>query len=276
MSSGHGGLIITPPVGWFTEGVGCIIQVMPAGTHHIATSGWSYTHWAKGRFYPKGLKPGEWLAFFAQHFSTVEVNASFYRLPNPEMIARWSRVTGSRFRFSVKLWRRITHEKRLANCKQELRDFLEVVGPLGSKRGPLLVQLPPSLKKDVGRLDAFLDDLKSAAGRARWKIAVEFRNPDWLCKEVSDLLDRHRAALCLADLPRCRITEPNDASFVYVRRHGPGGGYRGRYSPRHIAADADHIRDWLRAGKSVFVYYNNDIDGHAVDNAQQLIEAVAT
>ena len=247
---------------------------MAGGKCHIGTSGWSYAHWAKGRFYPKGLKQGEWLGFFAERFGTVELNSSFYRVPKPEFIARWRTVTGGRFRFAVKLWRRITHDKRLVACGSELKDFLAVVNELGPKRGPLLVQLPPSLRKDVGRLDEFLATLKKAAGPVRWKVAVEFRNRDWLCDEVRELLTRHRAALCLADLPRCPITEPNDAPFVYVRRHGPGGGYRGCYAPEHIAADAERIRGWLRSGKDVFVYYNNDIGGHAVDNARQLIETV--
>jgi uncharacterized protein YecE (DUF72 family) len=247
---------------------------MVDGKCHIGTSGWSYAHWAKGRFYPTGLKQGEWLRFFSERFGTVEINSSFYRLPKPEFIARWRTVTGGRFRFAVKLWRRITHEKRLVGCGADLSSFMEVAGELGPKRGPLLVQLPPSLRKDVHRLDEFLATLKKAAGRVRWKVAVEFRNPDWLCAEVCELLTRHKAALCLADLPRCPITEPNDAPFVYVRRHGPGGGYRGCYAPEHIAADAERIRAWLGDGKDVFVYYNNDMGGHAVDNARQLIEAV--
>lgn len=247
---------------------------MPGGKCHIGTSGWSYAHWSKGRFYPKGLKQGEWLKFFSQHFRTVEINASFYRIPTKQMVTRWRAVTGSRFRFAVKLWRRITHERRLAGCDRELRDFFEAVTPLGPKRGPLLVQLPPSLRKDVTRLDAFLTQLKKAAGRSRWKIAVEFRHTDWLCDEVYELLDWHRAALCLADMEQCPITEPNDASFVYMRRHGPGGQYRGCYTPRHITDDADNVRKWLNTGKDVFVYYNNDIDGHAVHNARQLIAAL--
>ncbi|MBN2562840.1 MAG: DUF72 domain-containing protein [Phycisphaerae bacterium] len=247
---------------------------MPPAKCHIGTSGWSYAHWAKGRFYPKGLKQTEWLAFFARQFDTVEVNMSFYRLPKPEMVARWGRMTGSRFRFAIKLWRRITHEKRLADCGAELGDFFAVLNLLGSKRGPLLVQLPPSMRKDVGRLDTFLTEQRKAAGRSRWKVAVEFRNTDWLCEEVCTVLDRHGAGLCLADLPQCPITRPNDAAFVYMRRHGPGGSYRGCYTPRHVAADAGQIRGWLESDKEVFVYYNNDINGHAVDNARQLLKAI--
>ena len=276
---------------------------MSGGKCYIGTSGWSYAHWAKGRFYPKGLKQGEWLGFFSGQFSTVELNSSFYRLPRPEFVARWRTVTGGRFRFAVKLWRRITHVKRLVDCGSELSDFLAVGNEFGPKRGPLLVQLPPSLRKDVARLDEFLTVLKKAAGRTRrkvtaagaripsrtqtataripsrtqrWRVAVEFRNPDWLCDEVYDLLSRHKATLCLADLPRCPITEPNEAPFVYVRRHGPGGGYRGCYTSKHVAADASRVRAWLADDKDVYVYYNNDIGGHAVDNARQLMEAVGS
>ena len=247
---------------------------MPAGKCYIGTSGWSYTHWAKGRFYPKGSKPGEYLKFFAGHFNTVELNASFYRLPKPEVVSRWRQVTSPRFRFAVKLWRRITHVKRLVDSQRELGDFFDAVGQLGPKRGPLLVQLPPSMKKETERLDAFLAELESVSGRARWKVVVEFRNTAWLCDEMYDLLTRYGAALCLADMARCPITEPNDASFVYVRRHGPGGRYRGCYSSSQITADAQRVHEWLRGGKDVFVYYNNDVDGHAVDNACQLIDAV--
>lgn len=247
---------------------------MGARKCYIGTSGWSYAHWAKGRFYPKGLKQGDWLGFLAERFDTVEINASFYRVPKPEFVTRWRTVTGGRFRFAVKLWRRITHEKRLRDCGSELSTFFAAMDGLGPKRGPLLVQLPPSLRKDAGLLDDFLAALKAAAGRTRWKPAVEFRNRDWLCDEVYELLSRREAAICLADMPRCPITEPNDASFVYVRRHGPGGRYRDCYASRHITADAARVRGWLADGRDVFVYYNNDIDGHAVDNARQLREAV--
>ena len=195
---------------------------MQGGKCYIGTSGWSYAHWAKGRFYPKGLKQGEWLRFFAQHFGTVEINSSFYRMPKRATIARWRQVTGSRFRFATKLWRRVTHEKRLVNCGQELRDFIEVVGRLRPKRGPLLVQLPPSMRKDVARLDAFLAELKKITGRSRWKVAVEFRNTDWLCKQVYELLDRRGAALCLADMERCPITEPMRSPLFTCAGTAPG------------------------------------------------------
>jgi len=245
-----------------------------AGHVHIGTSGWSYAHWAGGRFYPKGLKPGEWLAFFSRRFHTVEVNSSFYRLPRKEVVERWRDVTDGRFRFAVKLWRMITHRKKLADCSDLLETFMDVVDAFGRKRGPLLVQLPPSMGKDVDRLVSFLRELRALTRAKRWRIAVEFRNPSWLCTEVYRALDHLGVAVCLADMERCPITEPNEVGFVYVRRHGPGGRYRGCYSSEHIAADAKRIRGWLRDGRDVYVYYNNDVGGHAVDNAGQLIEAL--
>jgi uncharacterized protein YecE (DUF72 family) len=190
------------------------------------------------------------------------------------LIARWAAATERRFLFALKLWRRITHEKRLTDCSGELREFLAITAGLGGKHGPLLVQLPPSLRRDLDRLEAFLEDLERARGKAKWKAAFEFRNADWICSEVNALLDRRGAALCLADYRRCPVARPNQADFVYIRRHGPSGDYRGCYSESALAADAQAIRAWLGEGREVYVYFNNDIGGHAVDNARRLAELV--
>ncbi|MEW6744794.1 MAG: DUF72 domain-containing protein [Planctomycetota bacterium] len=248
---------------------------MKRGRLSIGTSGWSYSHWANGIFYPRGLKQGEWLSFFSRHFDTVEVNSSFYRLPKPEIILHWAQVTGARFRFAVKLWRRITHDKQLAGCAAELQDFFAVVNGLGAKRAPLLVQLPPSMHRDTDRLAQFLTEVRQAARPRRWRVAVEFRNPDWLGNDVFHVLSQHAAALVLADMPRCPVTEPNDAPFIYMRRHGPGGRYRGCYTKEHLTADATCIRQWLEEGRDVYVYFNNDIEGHALSNARLLRDIVS-
>lgn len=247
---------------------------MARGKCYIGTSGWSYAHWANDRFYPRGLRQSDWLHFYGQYFPTVEVNMSFYRLPKADMLARWRQVTDAPFVFAIKLWRRITHEKRLKDSSSELAQVFEVMTALKTKRGPLLVQLPPSLPCDVQLLDRFLADVKRAAGKFRCRVAVEFRNTSWLCEPVSSTLDKYNAALCLADLPQCPITQPNNARFIYVRRHGPGGRYRGCYAQEHIEADAARIREWLAQGRDVYAYFNNDIEGYAVDNARQLADAV--
>lgn len=249
---------------------------MAQGKSYIGTSGWSYAHWGKGRFYPKKLKQADWLSFFARRLDTVEVNASFYHLPKTETVQRWHDITGPDFKFAVKLWRQITHIKRLADCSEGFEVFFSRIRPLASKQGPILMQLPPSLKCDVHLLETALGQIKAATtSRHSWGVAVEFRNPEWLTDPVYRVLERHQAALCLADMPRCPVTEPVEGPFVYVRRHGPGGKYRGCYAEKHIAADADRIRQWLTQRRDVYVYYNNDIDGHAVDNARRLAQLLA-
>jgi uncharacterized protein YecE (DUF72 family) len=168
----------------------------------------------------------------------------------------------------------ITHQKKLADFHDLLEKFMGIANSFGRKRGSLLVQLPPSLNKDTDRLSSFLKDFRKVTRSKRWRVVVEFRDRSWLCPEVYGVLDRAGAGVCLADMDRCPITEPNEAKFVYVRRHGPGGRYRGRYGDKHIAADAERIRGWLKGGRDVYVYYNNDVDGHAVDNAGQLKQMV--
>jgi len=241
-------------------------------TAYIGTSGWSYKDWGNGRFYPKGLRSTKWLEFYGERFGTVELNMSFYRLPKPDVVKRWHGMVDPEFRFAIKLSRIVTHRKRLKDCEEALDAFFGAVSAFGDKRGPLLVQLPPSLKRDEQLLAGFLDDLERVSGRTRWRVVVEFRDKGWLCDDVHKVLDAHGAALCLADLGPCPITEPNDVDFVYVRRHGPSERrYHGCYTERQVASDAAHVRAWLKEGRDVYVYYNNDFEGYAVDNAQGLI-----
>jgi uncharacterized protein YecE (DUF72 family) len=241
---------------------------------HVGTSGWSYRHWAKGRFYPRGLKQGQWLEFYSQHFDTTEVNSSFYRPPRENLIERWREITADHFRFAIKLWRQITHQKKLVNCREDLKEFFKVTEDLGSKHGPLLIQLPPSLHFDLQVLENFLKDLRKTAPDNIQRWTVEFRHKSWLCEEAYELLDQYNTAVCLADMPRCPITEPNETNLVYIRRHGPGGSYRERYSQEQIQVDADSIASWLQQDRQVYVYFNNDINGYAIENARELIEAV--
>ena len=241
------------------------------GKIRIGTSGWSYKHWMNGVFYPPKLASRCWLKYFTEHFDTVELNASFYRLPTNETVRNWTREVPKGFTFAVKMWKHITHTKKLNNCRDKLDIFFDVVNDFGAAHGPLLVQLPPMLKKNPERLDAFLTDLNEVK-RRRWPIAVEFRNASWLDNDVMDVLNRHRAALVLQDMPYCLTTEPNDAPFVYVRRHGHSGSYNGSYSEEQIAADAELCRQWSREGRDVYVYYNNDIGGHAIYNGRVLRE----
>lgn len=241
---------------------------------YIGTSGWNYQHW-KGSFYPNDVHSSQWLHYLAERFNSVEINTSFYRIPAAQSVAEWQKQVPNGFRFAVKLWRGITHFKKLNDCGDYTKRFLEAFAPLDtSHRGPLLVQLPPQQGKDVDKLRRFLNDFKTIASPDRWKVTVEFRHDDWLSPDVRDVLDREHVALCLHDIHPGGTDTPNDVSFVYVRRHGREA-YRGKYGPRQIETDARHIRSWLAEGRTVFEFFNNDVEGHAVVNARQLQQAIA-
>ncbi len=249
---------------------------MKGARAYIGTSGWNYRDW-RTRFYPEGLRQADWLRHYAEHFQSVEVNNSFYRVPDRALVALWGRQAPGAFRFAVKMWRGVTHFKKLKNCREHLETFFHAVEVLpGSRRGPVLVQLPSNQGKDVLKLDAFLEEFKAVTHPARWKVAVEFRNADWLCPETYHVLDRRRAALCLHDMPPAAVTEPNNASFVYIRRHGPAGDYRHSYSDRALREDARRIGRWLDEGRMVFAYFNNDAEACAVRNARKLEEQLGS
>lgn len=246
-----------------------------AGTAYIGTSGWNYKHWRQ-IFYPEGLKAALWLNYFAERFDTVEINTSFYRIPRAATVAAWPAQTPPGFTFAAKLWRGITHYKKLLGCRPHLESFFAALGELPrDRRAPLLIQLPPGQGLALDKLKAFWDDLE-AAGAAGWRVAVEFRHPSWLIEDVYRWLAGRDAAVCVHDMwGRGETERPNDASFVYVRRHGSGQGrYSGDYSQAQIDEDAARIRHWLSVGRDVYAYYNNDIGGHALTNARQLRETV--
>lgn len=238
---------------------------------YIGTSGWNYKHW-RNLIYPPKFAQRKWLGFIAEQFDTVEVNTSFYRIPTSDTVAAWQQATPDHFKFALKLWRGITHYRKLINAAEFTRRFLDVADVLDRpRRGPLLIQLPPNQSKDLAKLDTYLAELKGLF-TTRWEVALEFRHDSWLDAEVYRVLDKHRAALCIQDMVgRAATDTPNDAPFVYVRRHGTAEGpYAGSYSEHQLEHDAQNIRKWLKERKSVYVYYNNDIGGHAFWNAQQL------
>ena len=238
---------------------------------YIGCSGWNYKHW-RNLIYPPKFAQNRWLGFMADHFDTVEVNTSFYRIPKRETLISWQEATPERFKFALKLWRGITHYRKLTNSGEFTHRFLEVANALEpARRAPLLIQLPPNQGKDIEKLRAYLAELQSLFTDP-WLVAVEFRNDTWLTPEVYRMLDKHRTALCIHDMPgKAATDQPNDVSFVYIRRHGTAQGlYAGSYSPEQLESDANRIREWAKDGKSVYIYFNNDIGGHAFWNAESL------
>jgi len=227
----------------------------------VGTSGYSYNHW-KEIFYPAGTPQSRWLEFFAQEFHTVEINNSFYRLPERGTFENWRSRTPPGFVFSVKASRYITHVKRLKD-RESLERFLHHARGLGEKLGPILFQLPPNMKADAGRLDEFLSWREKAD---TW--AIEFRSDSWFSDEIYSLLQQHDTALCVQDMtPGCPAIAT--ASIAYVRLHGTHV-HDGNYDRTTLRRWADTLAGWLDGGKDVYAYFNNDVHGYAVFNARTL------
>ncbi|UCD94584.1 MAG: DUF72 domain-containing protein [Candidatus Zixiibacteriota bacterium] len=240
------------------------------GGFFIGTSGWNYTGW-RGVFYPEKIKSKDFLSFYADHFSTVEVNYSFYRLPEESTYEKWVALTPDDFTFVLKLSRFITHIKRLKDVGDALETFIERSETLGAKRGPLLVQLPPSFSfKDVNRNR--VRDFLRAVQRLGASAAVEFRHETWFVDTVYDLLSGFDAPLVVANSSRYP-NPPEDiatADFVYFRFHGPEELFASPYSDKQLAHYADIMKKHARQGKDVYAYFNNDFGGFAAANALTL------
>lgn len=228
---------------------------------HIGASGWHYSHWV-GPVYPHGTRPAAFLPFYTQHFQTVELNNSFYRLPARATFARWRERTPPGFCFAVKASRYLTHMKKLKEPEEPIRRFLDAADGLGEKLGPILFQLPPHWRLDLGRFAAFLDALPPER-----RYAAEFREPSWFDDRVAALLEQHNVAFCIWNMGTFNTPQWITAGFVYVRLHGPGGGYSGSYDEGDLSLLADWIAGWHAGGREVFCYFNNDNYGHAVHNA---------
>ncbi|MGB5260450.1 MAG: DUF72 domain-containing protein [Gammaproteobacteria bacterium] len=234
------------------------------GRIHIGTSGWSYDHWT-GPFYPETLPADHALEYYAVHFNSVEINSSFYRLPEVTTVQHWYASTPDNFVFTAKASRYITHMKKLQDPEKSVPAFLDRISLLGDKLGPILFQLPPNWHFNAARLEAFLDSLDPG-----FRYAFEFRGHDWLNPETLTLLERHKAAFCIYELEGFRTPEHVTADFIYVRLHGPEGAYQGSYSHRTLTTRAEQFMTWARSGKTVYCYFDNDQSGYAANNAQQL------
>ena len=194
------------------------------GKAYIGTSGWNYKHWSQGVFYPKDLKPSEWLKYFVGYFDTVEINNSFYRLPSEAVFQSWRTRVPHHFVFAVKASRFITHIKRLKDPAEPLALFFSRVKYLKERLGPILFHLPPLFRLDLDRLAIFLRALETHAVGPRRRRVIEVRDGTWLVPPVYEQLRKHNVALC--------------------------------------------FDEWLGRGLDVYVYFNNDMGGHAIGNAK--------
>jgi len=230
----------------------------------VGCSGWSYPDW-RGVVYPRELSTARWLRRYAELFDTVEVNATFYRLPKPETVAGWVEQTPAGFLFTVKASRYLTHMRRLNDLGPGLRRFWEPLAPLreAGKLGPVLWQFPDSFRRDEERLKRALGQLPPARN------CFEFRHPSWFTDAVFTLLFEHEAAMVVGhdarrDLPQAPAFDP-----VYLRFHYGADGRDGNYSRRELERWRRRIAAW-RSRREVFAYFNNDWRGFAPRNARFL------
>jgi uncharacterized protein YecE (DUF72 family) len=241
--------------------VGCDIR--------IGTSGWYYDHW-KEVFYPAGLAKSKWFEHYAQHFDTVEVNNTFYHLPKEKTLQRWYEIAPKGFLYVVKANRYITHIKKLKDASEPLERFFERVNLLKGKLGPILYQLPPSLHKDLDLLGDFIKLLP------RRKTAVfEFRHQSWYENDTYDLLRKLGVGFCIHDMPGKESPHIVTNDVIYVRFHGTTGRYAGNYPESTLQDWAEWLRNQTQKARTIYAYFNNDIHGHAIKNAQQLKELMS-
>ena len=258
----------------------------------IGCSGWNYKHW-RGPVYPSEMPARLWFDHYASLFDTVEINNSFYRLPDPETFAawrlralasgpsgRWSDRGG--FIYAIKASRFLTHLKRLLDPEEPVIRLFDHARELGGTFGPILYQLPGSFHRDIPRLDHFLSLLPRTLGEIYGTPeeltlyhVMEFRHPSWYVEETYEVLRARSVALCLHDKAGSAITDPEIGPIVYVRFHGPGGRYFGRYEFARIERWAARLWELSRDGRDVFAYFNNDPEGMAVFNARELKSLVA-
>ena len=236
---------------------------------HIGTSGWSYAHW-KGPFYPNALTTDQMLEYYAQHFRSVEINSSFYRLPEKKTLQHWYECTPNDFLFTAKASRYITHMKKLTDPLKSVPAFQDRISLLKDKLGPVLFQLPPRWRFNTARFAGFLNSLDD-----RFRYAFEFRDHSWLNGEAFELLALHNAAFCIYELEGFSTPEVITADFIYVRLHGPDGAYQGSYTHKALSARAETFMEWALQGKQVYCYFDNDQLGYAAKNAGRLQEILS-
>ncbi len=230
---------------------------------HIGTSGWHYAHW-KGVFYPKDLPARQHFAYYSRLFETVEINNTFYAMPDRKRLKAWQEASPDGFVYSFKAHRSITHRHRLKNAADPLRRFLQPFPVIKPSLGPVLFQLPPNAKKNAERLEAFLNLLRR---RRSFDFVFEFRNKEWFDDDIRLLLEKHGAGFCIFHVGEFTSPLWVTSNTVYLRFHGPSGYYRGKYDRVFLASWAAKIRGWAREGKEIFVYFNNDQNAFAVQDA---------
>lgn len=240
-----------------------------AGTVRVGTSGWQYDEW-RGAFYPEDVAKARWFEHYATRFSTVELNATFYRLPREQTVRQWHDRAPEGFAFAVKASRYVTHQKKLRDPEEGVGNVVRRCAGLAEHLGVWLWQLPGQLHRDVPRLARFLAALPTDA-----RHAIEFRHASWYEREVEDLLADHDVAwVWLSDGGAMPAAAPLTAPFVYLRLHGldPQRQYAWDYTPDELAPWVDRLRAAAADGRDGWVFFNNDVGAHAPHNALAMVD----
>jgi uncharacterized protein YecE (DUF72 family) len=241
---------------------------MKEGKVYIGTSGWSYENW-RDIFYPPSLKPTEWLEFYSKTFKITELNMSFYRLPTKQTIEGWVKKVPSRFKFCLKLSRYITHIKRLKEPEKTVNKFFDRFKPMQKKLGPVLIQLPPSLKFDPDTAEHFFLVLKQ--DYKAYQFALEVRHKSWLKDESFSLMSKYNIAFVISQsAKKFPYAEVVTDKKIYVRFHGPRQLYASGYKDRELKKFADLFKAWRKQGHTIWAFFNNDVYGHAIEDALRL------
>lgn len=231
---------------------------------YIGTSGWYYDHW-EDVLYPPGLAKSKRFGIYSQEFNSVEINATYYRLPTASMVEGWYAKAPKDFVYTVKAPKEITHNRKLKDTAEPLSGFLQILTPMKDKLGAILYQLPPSLKKDSSLLQDFLKLLPSQP-----KACFEFRHPSWECDATYEILSESGAGHVVVSKKDYPFVEEHTAGIAYHRLHGPEQLCASSYSDSQLRALGERIILLSESGISCFVFFNNDIGGHAVSNARTL------
>lgn len=242
------------------------LRVMP-GKAYIGTSGWNYKSWREG-FYGDAPQK-QWLAFCADRFTAIEVNGTFYRLQPKSTYKKWHDETPEEFLFAIKGHRYVTHNKKLLDSEEPVIRCRDCASPLGNRLAAVVWQLPAFLKKDIVRLEEFVKNL------GHWRTtrhAIEFRHKSWFDDEVAECLGNHAVAVCMSDAPDWPMWDAVTTDVVYIRLHGHTRKYASSYNKPALEKWSTRIQGWLNENRDVHVYFDNDAEGAAPQNALTLLE----
>jgi uncharacterized protein YecE (DUF72 family) len=239
--------------------------------YYIGTSGWLYDHW-KGVFYPAEIKKNNWFNHYISCFSTVEINATFYRKFKDETFIRWKNISPDDFRFVLKVPRIITHVKKLVDVKKEISEFCRQAGFLENKLGCLLLQLPPFIPYQPELLHDTLNSFEKEIS-----VAVEFRNESWMISNSEELLKKQGAIYCNSDSPAIRLNNWITSDTAYLRMHGKTNWYAYNYTNEELMNIARLMKRFFQNGvKTIYVFFNNDYGGFAPKNAKVLNDILSS